>query len=183
MLLALLHTNPTQAAGLIGFGLAAAAAGLAARRTSIGTGRRGWRAIAALQALCVAEVLIGFRHRAHDLVGVALQLHGTYGARVPLQQELLIAALALGAATLLGLWWLTRREPVPLRIAAIATALGLGLFAIEAISLHAVDAVMYRSIDGLLLIGACWLALAAFVIAAAVRAAAVSRESARAHRR
>lgn len=161
-----LHTNPTQLTGLLAFALAGLACAAAARR---GGGARWWR-VAAWQLVCVAEVLFGFRHRAHDLVDTLLVANGLYGERGPLQVALLVAALLLALLTFVALTRLRRAGP-ELWLAATATAAALWLFAAESVSLHAVDAVMYLSIGPVLLIGWCWAACAAAVVWAATRAA------------
>ena len=165
-----LHTNPTQLTGLLAFALAALACAAAARR---GAGALWWR-VAAWQAVCVAEVLFGFRHRAHDLVDTLLVANGLYGERGPLQVALLVAALALALLTFVALTRL-RRAGTELWLAATATAGALWLFAAESVSLHGVDAVMYLSLGPVLLIGWCWAACAAVVAGAAMRA--LRRES------
>jgi hypothetical protein len=175
-----LDTNPTQLTGLLAFALATAACVIAARRG--GAQRARWWRMAALQALCFLEVLLGFRHRAHDLVDALLQARGWYAARGPLQVALLAAALCLAALTFVALIRL-RRVDTSVWTAAAATAAALWLFAIEMVSLHAVDAVMYIRLGPLLLIGACWAACAAVVAWAALRSPALSRGSAPARRR
>ena len=161
-----LHTNPTQLTGLIAFALAALACVTVARR---GAGTRWWR-VAALQAVCLIEVLVGFRHRAHDLVDSLLQANGWYASRGPLQVALLVAALVLALLTFVALTRL-RRAGAELWFAASATAAALCLFAAESVSLHGVDAVMYLNLGPVLLIGWCWAACAAVVGGAAIRAA------------
>jgi hypothetical protein len=59
----------------------------------------------------------------------------------------------------------------------------LWLFTIEAISLHAVDALMYAYIGPVLAIGWAWAALALTITAAALVAGKIRRESVRAPRR
>ena len=170
--------DATQSMGLVSFGLSTIAAFLAARR---GAGR-GWLGIGLVQAVCWLEMVLANRHRVHDVAGQWLQRHGQYAERIPLQHELLIAAGAMAVATLLLLAWLTRRAGCAQRVGWGATAATLTLFAIEAVSLHAVDAVMYRPIGGVLLVGWLWSALAAAVVAAAIRAGALKHGSARARR-
>lgn len=160
-----LDTNPTQLTGLLAFALATAACVIAARR---GVHAARWWRMAALQALCFLEVLFGFRHRAHDVVDALLQARGWYAARGPLQVGLLVVALGLAALTFVALIRL-RRVDTSVWIAAAATAAALWLFAIEMVSLHQVDAVMYIQLGPLLLIGACWAVCAAVVVWASLR--------------
>ena len=171
-------TNPTQLAGLFVFGCAAVACAFAAQVC----GERRWWRLAAVSAACVLEVALGLRHRAHDLVDAVLQAGGWYAARSH-TQVLLLAIVALLAAGTLA-WLLSLRgTAVEIRVAAAASIAALWLFTIEAISLHAVDALMYAYIGPVLAIGWAWAALALTITAAALVAGKISRESVRAPRR
>ena len=174
-----LDTNPTQLTGLLAFALATVACIAAARN---GRAATHWRRIAIFQAACFVEVLFGLRHRAHDVVDTLLQAKGWYAERGPVQAALLVAVLALAAATF---WVLARlrRLDAGVWVASAATAAALWLFVIESVSLHGVDAVMYLHLGPVLLIAACWAATAAAVIWAAAGAAGFRRESAPARRR
>jgi len=174
-----LHTNPTQLTGLFAFGLAVLACVFALRR---GAGTRPWRRVTAWQAVCLVEVLVGFRHQAHDVVDALLQANGWYADRGPLQVALLVVVLVLAALTFVALRRL-RGADAELRVAAIATAAALWLFVAEAVSLHAIDAVMYIHVGPVLLIGWCWAACAAVVVGAAMRAATLKRGNVPAPRR
>jgi hypothetical protein len=75
------------------------------------------------------------------------------------------AAAALICAILILSWYKTTGPAA--RVATSVTIAVLALFSIEAVSLHAIDAIFYRSIGPVLLIGWIWaLASAAIVFAA-----------------
>ena len=173
-----LPIDPTQLTGLLVFGCAALACAFAGRVCS----ERRWWQLAGVSSVCMLEVAFGLRHRAHDLADALLQAGGWYDARSP-AQVLLLAIVALLAAGTLG-WLLSLRgTTAEIRVGAAASMAALWLFGIEAISLHAVDALMYTHIGPVLAIGWAWAALALVIAAAALVAAKVSRESVPAPRR
>ncbi len=173
-----LQINPTQFTGLLAFGGAALACAVAARASS----DRRWWWLAGVSSICMLEAGLGLRHRAHDLVDVLLRAGGWYDARSHPQVFLLVIVAVLAAG---ALGWLSslRATTSEIRIGAAASVGALSLFGIEAISLHAVDALMYTSIGPVLAIGWAWAALALIIAAAALVAAGVSCESVRAPRR
>lgn len=173
-----LPINPTQLTGLLVFGCAAIACAIAGRVCSE---RRWWR-LAGVSSVCMLEVALGLRHRAHDLVDSVLQAGGWYGSRSHTQMLLLAIVALLAAGTLA--WLLSLRgTAAEIRVSAAASLTALWLFAIEAISLHAVDALMYSLIGPVLVIGWAWAALALVIGGAALRAVKVRRESVRAPHR
>lgn len=167
-----LPINPTQLTGLLVFGCAALACAFAGQVC----GERRWWRLAAVSSACMLEVALGLRHRAHDLVDAVLQAGGWYASRSH-TQVLLLAIVALLAAGTLA-WLLSLRGmAAAIRVGAAASIAALWLFTIEAISLHAVDALMYAHIGPVLAIGWAWAALALIITAAALVAAKISRES------
>lgn len=160
-------TNPTQLAGIAAFSLAALSC-LAARR-------RPWPTLALLHAVFLVEVLAGFRHVVHVMVMRAMG--EAYRARTDYQLELfavLLVAAAIGAAVLLRL-----RRRGPARKAVLATAALCLLFGIETISLHAVDAILYRQVGGIAIVGWLWLLAGGAVALLAWRSRRASKRSAR----
>lgn len=154
------ETNPTQLCGLLACGLAAGACARAA------AARRGavWAWLALAQLLAFTEVVWSGRHRVHGWVDALLTRQGWYGERAGLQIALVVLlAVATGAA----LAWLGRHTAAAARHAAFATLALFAFFALEAISLHSIDAAMYRSLGGVLLIGWAWAVAAGMVIVAA----------------
>lgn len=158
--------NPTQLTGIVCFALASAACGFAARR-----GSRAWLALALAQAAFCIEIVVGSRHRIHGAVVALLQDHGWYSGRTPWQFGLLaiVALLAMAAA---ALWaWRGRRRDRLVTTALVASVAVAASFAIEAVSLHDVDGLIYRRVGPLLAIALAWIAASAVVAFAALRRA------------
>jgi len=151
--------NPTQWTGVVVFGCAAL---LCARAASISkVGAWGW--IAVISFFCLLETVFGWRHRLHDFVISIIAPHGWYPSRRPFQALLLAILLVLFglvASSLLKLWRKDRKAAV----AAFSCLSALCLFLSEAISLHAVDAMLYRPIGPVLAIGWMWVLLASVTI-------------------
>jgi hypothetical protein len=116
------------------------------------------------------EVVVGLRHRLHDYVAALMMAQGEYGQRGRVQEFtiILLATIAVTCMALLSL--VLRRLAAPARIAASITLALSALFAIETVSLHALDAVYYRPAGPLLLIGWLWAIAAAGVCWAALTA-------------
>ena len=163
------HTNPTQLTGLIVFALAALACARAAMPRRGAQGALWW-GLAALQSAFFLEVVFGLRHRSHDAVDSVLQAHGWYASRGTLQIGLIAVALVLAGVCVVALVRLRRIDAAAM-VAVIASAVALWLFVIEAISLHAVDALMYTRLGPVMRIGWVWAAASALVALAALRAA------------
>jgi len=158
-------TNPTQFVGTIAFGGAAIACLVAARQRRTPDGR-AWIVLALINCLFVVEILIGFRHRIHNLGNSILIADGKYGDRGSLQESLIwsLAAIACALATLV--LFRLRFATGGVRMAGSISVAVLALFAIEAISLHALDAVFYQAISNVLLIGWIWAGACAVTITA-----------------
>ncbi|MBJ6122756.1 hypothetical protein [Sphingomonas mollis] len=152
--------NWTQTAGLTGFALAAIFCWRAAGRQ-----RGPWRLLAIFYAVLCGEIVAGIRHTLLRTMGGIFGLGSYYMDRRPVQ----LAALAILIGLAVWLAWRTMRTAArrpgarPARIVALVAA---GLFAAEIVSLHQVDAVMYRRIGPVMLIG--WLWLACGVVAAII---------------
>lgn len=135
-----------------------------------------WRVLAALHIACCVEVVAGTRYLVHNAMDFTLQAQGRYEGRHPVQFTL--AAMTLTVALVCGLAILRRRQRlgVGLTGALIGTALTATLFAIETISMHHVDAVMYAMAGPIKAIGWLWVGVAAITTTSALRGV---RESAR----
>jgi hypothetical protein len=163
----LADTNPTQITGVLAFTAAACACVLAARRAR-GRTAAVWKLLAALQIVFVAEIVLGLRHEIHGGVDAFLQDRGWYSQRQPVQLGLLVAAVLLGGAGMVAVLRLSRSH----RAAApgmLASCVVVALFALEMISLHAIDAVLYRLIGPVMLIAVLWVACAAAVAVCSAR--------------
>jgi hypothetical protein len=159
-------TNPTQVAGLLSFAASTIACVIATRRSCLDS--RAWRVLGFINGLFVFEVFIGLRHRIHDYVNAILMAEGEYSQRRGMQESIIIwlATIALVCVTLL--LFSRRLGGTALRIAAGLTAGLVTLFAIETVSLHALDAIYYRPIGSVLLIGWLWALAAAGICWAAL---------------
>jgi hypothetical protein len=155
-------TNATQIVGAIAMSSAAIACLLPRRRAP-------WRAIAAIHAVLAVEILIDLRHALHGIIDQQLRLTGQYGGRHALQTSLLAAlAITLCAAMIYAM---NRRGTAPAgRIAIALTSVTIGLFLMETVSLHAIDALLYQPVGPILLIAFLWALLCAGVAALAVSA-------------
>jgi hypothetical protein len=164
----LADTNPTQITGVLAFAVAAIVCALAARR-SRGRAASVWKLLAVLQIVFVVEIVLGLRHLIHGGVDAVLQDRGWYAQRQPVQLGLLAVTLVAGIAALVAVlrWCRSHRAVAP---AVLASCAVVGLFALEMISLHAIDAVLYRLVGPVMLIAVLWAACAAVVVACSLKA-------------
>jgi hypothetical protein len=150
-----LGTNPTQFVGTLAFGGAAVACLIAAGRPRFGD-KRAWKILALIYCLLTIEVLVGFRHSLHDLCAHIFEIEQGYSSRGPVQ-ELLTLFLAVVAIILTGfVLFLFRFDASGARIATMVALAVLALFAIETISLHPIDAILYRSTASVMTVGWIW---------------------------
>jgi hypothetical protein len=158
-------TNPTQLVGILAFAAATIACLVASKRSRLYDGRT-WMTLAFVNCLCLVEIFIGLRHRIHAMGVSILMANDKYGQRDPMQEIVifLFAAVALVCVVLILYWYKTAGPAV--RVATSITIAVLALFSIEAVSLHTIDAIFYRSIGSVLLIGWIW-ALASLAIVCA----------------
>jgi hypothetical protein len=148
-------TNPTQLIGLLSFA-AATIACLAASRRSDRCDSRAWLIMVFTNGFFFVDVLIGLRHRIHDYVAAILMAEGQYGQRRGMQESMIVW-LTTTAFILVTLFFFSRRlGGGSVRIAVGLMAALVLLFAIETVSLHALDAVYYRPIGPVMLIGWLW---------------------------
>jgi hypothetical protein len=161
-------TNPTQLVGILTFA-ATTIACLAAMRRSGLRDARVWKLLAVMNCLFLFEIFVGSRHRIHDHVVALLMAEGEYGQRRG-TQEFIIICLATMALICLTLFLFSHRfAGSAVRIAACLTIIVLALFAIEAVSLHALDAIYYQTIGPVLLIGWIWAVVATGILLAAAQ--------------
>jgi hypothetical protein len=147
--------NPTQLTGLLSFAATATACAIAARR-STRREARVWKVLGLINGMFLIEVFTGLRHSFHDYINTLLMAEGEYGQRSGMQEFIIIGlatiALVCGIVLLLS----RRFRGGALRIAAGLTLALVTLFAVETVSLHALDAVYYRPIGPVLLVGWLW---------------------------
>jgi len=159
-------TNLTQLTGLLSFAAATMACIFAARR-SISRDARIWQLLAIMNGLFFIEILIGLRHRVHNYVDALLMAQGQYGERRWMQESMIIGLATIAIICVVPLLF-SRRLAGGARLAASLTIALLALFAIETVSLHALDSVYYRPIGSVLLIGWMWAIAAAGICWAAL---------------
>ncbi len=149
-------TNPTELTGLLSFA-AATIACLIATRPSGSPDTHIWKVLALINCLFLIEVRVGLRYRINELVITLLKTEGLYAQLHGSSQEIIIlsiATIALVFVTLLLFWRQVAGGTA--RVAASITIAVLALFAIETVSLHALDAVFYRPIGPVLMLGWVW---------------------------
>jgi hypothetical protein len=162
------NTNPTQLTGLLAFAAATIACLIAAQRS----GSRDvpiWRLLAVVNCLLLIEIFSGFRFLIHDFADAVLIASGRYAQRKG-TQEGIIVVLAIIALIFMALFLFGRHAASrAVRAAASITIALLTLFAIETVSLHALDAVFYQPIGPVLMIGWLWATAAVGICLAATR--------------
>ena len=154
--------NATQLIGIVAFFGAALACATAAFRKR--EGRKVWITLAFMHLAFSIEVLVGFRHRVHNLAVSGLLADGIYGQRAEIQLPLIgLLGLVLAAVAVMILTRLRNANARQKLAVALAAAL-VALFTIETVSLHAIDAILYRPVGPIMLIGWIWLAACAATI-------------------
>jgi hypothetical protein len=148
-----------------------ATAAVACLRVSLRRGRSAalWGVLAALHASWALEILLNLRYRFRAAILPLLQERGWYASRTTWQGAAIVAALLIGTALAASAWRRHRDDAAALGAIA-GTALALMLMAVETISLHRVDEVMYAEAGPLVLLAWAWLGAAAIVIASALAA-------------
>lgn len=149
--------NSTQLAGLIAFCPAASAAA-AAFVSGWDRPRKhcfSWAIISAIHSLLAIEVLALARHRIDRMLGEWLRAANVYPERRPAQAVIIFITIALSVLAIIH--FVRRAETRTLAIAHGATVILVALFALESISLHQVDSVLYRPAGLVLAIGWLWL--------------------------
>lgn len=161
---AFFSVDATQWVGLAAFGLAAAVCFKKARGKA-----SAWWFLAALNALLAIEIVVGLRYRVHDLVDSILIAKNSYTSRQPWQVGMIVFALCLFFVGVFAAR--SRIQSASLALATVGMGFAVGIFVIEAISLHAVDLWMYREFGPLKLIALLWLTASAWICWAALRPA------------
>ena len=162
-------SNPTQLTGVLAFAVATIACAIASRRTQ-GRDKRLWALLAAVNFLFFVEIFAGFRHRIHDFADGLLMARGLYDERHG-PQEMLVMSVGAIVLVFVLLPLLLRRVSTTVRIATSITIALFALFAVEVVSLHAIDVILYRPVGPVYVIGWLWAAAAMTICLAASQAA------------
>jgi hypothetical protein len=161
-------TNPTQLTGLLSF-IAATIACLLAARRSILRDARTWYLLAFANFFFLIEICFGLRLRIHERAVEILKTRGIYNLLHGSYQKMLDLVIVT-IATIFVILVLTRCQVGgATRLALSLTVAVLALFAIETVSLHAIDAIFYRPIGPVLTVGWLWAITAAGICLAATR--------------
>jgi hypothetical protein len=160
--------NPTQLTGLLSFAAATIACLLAAGHSG-SRDARTWRFLALMSCIFLIESLSGLRYQIADLARSIAIANDLYAQRKGILEGIDISLAAI-ALTFLALF-LFRRHVASrgARAAASITVALFTLFAIETVSLHALDAVFYQPIGPVLLIGWLWAIAAVGICLAATQ--------------
>jgi hypothetical protein len=160
--------NPTQLTGLLSFGAATIVCLIAAQRSGARDAPT-WRLLALTNCLFLIETYAGLRYHIANLARGIAEANDFYAKRTVMLEsiDLFLAAIALVFVTL----FLFRGHAASrgIRIAASITIALVALFAIESVSLHALDAVFYRPIGPVAVIGWLWALAAAGICLAATQ--------------
>ena len=164
MIFGAMSIDATQWVGMAGFAVAAFWCARAARN-----GSKGWWILAGLITLLIVEIVAGWRYRLHDVVDAFLIHRGWYESRSPWQMAMIaVAVLMLLAAGYAGRVRIHSKAFVS---AVIAVCFAVGIFVIEAISLHGIDSMLYRPVGPVLVIAFFWLAASTWISWTALMAA------------
>jgi succinate dehydrogenase/fumarate reductase cytochrome b subunit len=159
--------DATQMVGMAGFGLAAFSCARQSQTKAAWSNSAHWRILAVVSAVLVIEIVAGLRYRVHDFADMLLLSQSLYEARRPWQLAMIVVALT---ALITAAWMArTRVQSAATASAAMGVCFAVSIFVIEAISLHAVDAVLYRALGPVKVIALFWLAASAWISLAAFK--------------
>jgi hypothetical protein len=150
--------TPTRASGIAAYGVAATSCGIVWARAK---GSRSVRKIAAwltaIESALLLDMSVNGRWKLHQLfVNIAQNQH-EYGQRRLPQMILITFLLAILFASLYLSLRLLRGKPGAL-LAISGALLSLITWCIEVVSLHQVDAVLYRQVWGGMVVSFVWIA-------------------------
>lgn len=148
--------NPTRMIGLTAYAFALVSCAIAWVRGHRYRNRRRLAAIlTALEAALFLDSVCNGRWLLHNSLARLAMANHLYGERSGPQH---IALDILGSAVAVGIGfalWLFRGRPGA-SLAATGGILSLGCWWVEVISLHAVDSLLYRRVDGVMLVRLVW---------------------------
>jgi hypothetical protein len=148
--------NPTRATGLMAYGTALTCCGIAWIRTKTRRASQLAAVLMLIESALLLDMAFNWRWKLHQaLMDFAIRKH-EYGQRgLP---QLFVVAL-LGALLLFGWFvaWRSFRCRGTTLLAVSGALLSLVVWCIEVVSLHAVDIVLYYSVDGVMAVTLLWL--------------------------
>jgi hypothetical protein len=155
--------NPTQVVGLTA-NLLAMVSCLIAWVNNSGAPHRNRLAgiLAILEAALFVDMLFNGRWKLHDLLAGAAMARGVYTGRTDPQIAVLgVLAGAAFAGIGFAIWRLRKRHGALL--AVIGGFLSLICWCVEVVSLHAVDAILYKSFHGFMAVIFIWITCALII--------------------
>jgi len=160
-------TYPSDLVGILAFSGATVACIVAARQSGPRDART-WNTFASINCLFVIEIYLGSRYRITELAKTLLQSEKLYPLLHGWFQEMIIIVIAAMALAFI-IWFLSWVSDAggAVRVAGGITIAVLALFVIETISLHAIDAIFYRPVGPLLMLGWVWAVAAVGICLAA----------------
>ena len=119
--------------------------------------RQTWSILSLFYLLFLFEILGGYRHDVHDAFSNILRHLSLYAEKQTVQIILIIIATCL--AILITVWLISRilNRPATEKIAIFASLTVFFLTVIEMISLHTIDAILYKLIGPISFIGWLWI--------------------------
>ena len=148
--------TPVKASGMASYLVAAAACGFTATRSAGLRVPRLASVLCALDLVLFVDITFDLRWRLYAFYKRGAISHRWYNERAEPQ---VVALISVAVALLVTATWLCRRF-APVRGAPLAICgalLSIGCWLTELISLHAVDAVLYRHIGPLMLVCYLWI--------------------------
>lgn len=161
--------NPTKVTGLVAYGVAAAVCFLVGRK-----GHWVWKVLMILFAALCVDVLLGGRLWLHGLLGDRSRTEGWYRERSTTQ---ILWIIGLGVLIILSAVMVWRASTGARKLALGAALLAIILWSLEVISLHQVDAILYKPLGTVVLVGWGWAVIAAMVVVAGLAEMASMRGS------
>ena len=150
--------NPTRIVGMSAYLFAAASCGIAwVRSRNIPGSRRLIAILGALEAGLILDMALNGRWLLHDLLEGKAMANNLYAQRVWPQ---LLALGLLSAVAAAGMWsaLLFLHGRAGASVAVCGAILSLSCWCAEVISLHAIDVVFHRMVDGAMLVSLIWIA-------------------------
>ena len=157
--------SATRICGTAGYGLSLLTCLIASVRYRRDGVRRTWlKILTAVQALLLLDMVFNWRWLLHDYWMREAQAQHVYEARRSPQLLLLVVLVLVLAIVAVGILKQFRGR-TGVTIAVLGTLLSVGLWCIETLSYHYLDAVFHAMIGGVMAIGLLWIALALFTCA------------------
>ena len=149
--------NPTRAVGLVAYGTACTCCGISWVRSKTRPKTSRLAAVLMLiESVLLLDIAFDWRWRVHDMfMGIAVRQNEYAQRRLPQA----VVVTMLGGLLFFGLLvaWRRLRGRGTTLLAVSGVLLSLIVWCIEVVSLHAVDHVLYHTVDGVMTVTLLWL--------------------------